>query len=193
MTTPNDWFAMAADAAMDALPNHLRLFVATPETSYQTVPVLVLVGEQQWVLSAFCDDTGPGFNVTLGVPRTIYAPRVLQWIHYPTGAFRWEEPVPNAYGLATAITDDFGVRLGPIRRDHLGKMEWYNAVISHLPLMLRVIERRWLLTAHPTTDEERETARALQQCTYVLYDAPLLPYYRHYGHHFLAWMERAAK
>ena len=193
MIAPKEWFAEADDAAMDALPDHLRLFVATPESSYQAVPVPVLVGEEQWVLSAFCDDTGPGFNVTLGVPRTIYAPRVLRWIHYPSGNFRWEEPAPDAYGLPTATTDEFGVRLGPIERGHLQKMEWYNAAISHLSLMLGVVERRWLVTAYATTDEERATARALQTCVRALYDAPLLPYYRHYGHHFLAWMERAAK
>ncbi|WP_046247014.1 hypothetical protein [Hymenobacter terrenus] len=193
MTASKEWFAEADDAAMGALPAHLRLFIATPETSYQAAPVPVLVGEEQWVLSAFCDDTGPGFNVTLGVPRTIYAPRVLQWIHYPSGKFRWEEPAPNAYGLLTATTDDAGVRLGPIERGHLQKMEWYNATISYLPLVCRVVERRWLVTAYPITEEERATARELQQCVRALYDAPLLPYYRHYGHHFLGWIERAAK
>ena len=95
--------------------------------------------------------------------------------------------------MATATQDEFGVRLGPIQRDHLGKDEWYNAVTTYFPLVLRVVEQRWLVTAYPTTTEERETARALQQCVRALYDAPLLPYYRHFGHHFLAWMERAAK
>ena len=101
--------------------------------------------------------------------------------------------MPNAYGLPTAAQDDFGLCLGPIRREHLKKGEWYNAVTSYLPLLLRVVEQRWLVTAYPITVEERETARALQQCVRALYDAPLLPFYRHYGHHFLAWMERAAK
>lgn len=193
MATTQEWFIDADDVAMAALPTHLEMFVATPETSYQSALLPVVLGEDQWLLCAYCDHTGPGFNITLGVPRTIYAPRVLQWVAYPSGDFRWEEPIPDAHGLTTASQDDFGIRLGPIQRDHIIGNEWHEAGMQYLPLVLRVVEQRWLVTRYTVTPEEQETARALQHCVRALYDAPLLPFYRHYGSHFLAWIERAAK
>ena len=186
------WYRKADNESTKARPAHLHWYIPG-EGVYEAATLPVIVGDEQWLLSAFCDDTGPVFNETLGIPRTIYSPRVLQWIHYPSGDFRWEEPSPDAYGLATAIRDDFGMRLGPIQRGHLPKNAWREARMRYPALMLRVVEERWLVTAYPTTAEERETARALQAYTHALYDAPLLPFYHHYGRNFLSWMERAAR
>jgi len=71
--------------------------------------------------------------------------------------------------------------------------EWRSAEREYERLVSLVLERRWLLTRHAVTAEERATAQELQECTRILYDKPLLPYYQHAGRHFLAWMERAAK
>lgn len=187
---PKNWFAKANNAALEALPAHLQLFVTTPEDFYRAATLPVVAGEEQWVLSAFCEKGGHGWPDS---PRTIYAPKLLLWIGYPSGAFRWEEPAPNAYGLLTASTDEMGLCLGPIQRGHLIGNAWSDAAERYRPLVRQVVEARWLVTAHATTDEERAVARELQACVHAFYDAPLLPYYRHYGHHFLAWMERAAK
>lgn len=189
MPTPN-WFLKANQEALNALPADLNSFVTTPEDFYRTALLPVVVGEKQWTLSAFCEQGGRGWPDN---PRTIYAPRVLLWIQYPSGEFRWEEPAPDAYGLSTATQDDFGLCLGPIQRGHLVDNAWGVVADRYRPLVRRVVEQRWLVTAYPVTEEERETARALQSCVAAYYDAVLWPFYRHYGSHFLGWMERAAK
>ena len=180
---------------MAALPPHLELFMTIDDGGvYHTSLLPSLEGEELWLVSSACPVTSTGYANAHGVPRVLYPPRITLRIHYPSSRFEWLEPAPSSYGGPPLEADIYGSRyLGAIDRAHLEPAEWINAVEHYFPLMLRVVEKRWLVTAYPTTEEERATARALQTCVRALYDAPLLPYYRHYGHHFLAWMERAAR
>lgn len=189
-TPPANWHINFDIDAMNAVPAHLQRFLETNESLYISATLPVVVGaDEQWLLTAYCEHSGYRERD----PTDIYAPRVLQWIHYPSGEFRWEEPAPNAYGLATAVQDDFGLCLGPIERDHLPGNTWHEASLAYFPLVRRVIERRWLVTAYPPTAEERETARALQACVAAYFDKPLLPFYQHHGTRFFAWLARAAQ
>lgn len=190
MLVSKDWLVKADNVALAELPNHLRLFINTPEAFYEAASLPVVIGEEQWLLSTFCEQGGRGWP---NDPRTIYSPRVQQWIHFPSGAFRWEEPAPATYGSLTAVQDEFGICMGSIQRGHLIGNEWHEAAMRYSSLLLLVMEQRWLLTAYPTTNEERETARELLACTHIYYDQAMMPYYQHYGRHFLAWMERAAQ
>ena len=161
---------------------------------YHTPLILSLSGEDLWLVSSACPVVSAGYANAHGVPRWLYPPRVTLRIHYPSGRFEWLEPEASAYGGPPLQPDPRGsLYLGAIVRDHLGPTDWIDAVKRYFPLVCRVVERRWLVTAYPTTTEERDTARELQQCVRALYDAPLLPYYHHYGAHFLGWMARAAQ
>lgn len=188
------WYLKVDDAAMAALPPRLDLAVNATET-YVTPLIPSLEGEEMWLVCSFCPATSAGYANVHGVPRLLYPPRVTQRIHYPSGRFEWLEPAPSSYSGPPLPVTEHGVKyLGVLtRNEHLQPDELVNALEKHFPLVCRVVEQRWLLTAYPTTEEERATARELQACVRALYDAPLLPYYRHYGHHFLAWMERAAQ
>ena len=193
MSSVQGWLNKAYKTSKEILPARLQSFRKTMETTYQAASIPVLLGEEQWLLLASCESTSAGYAAAHNVPRHIYAPCLLEWMHYPSGEFRWEEPAPATYGSTTAVQDEFGLCMGPIQRQRSPTKSWHEASTEYSFLVERVIERRWLVTAYPLTTEERETARALRECIVVYYDAAMLPFYQHYGHQFLAWVARASK
>ncbi|UYZ64377.1 hypothetical protein [Hymenobacter weizhouensis] len=188
-----DWYISVKRAAVETLPPDLYLDV-TALGGYNTVLIPTVEGEEQWLISAYCGVTSSGYANAHGVPRLLFPPHLMLRIHYPSGQFEWIELENSPYdGPALQRNAAGNECLGPISREHLGPGEWRNAMRRHFQLVCQVVEQRWLLTAHSVTAEEQAVARELQDCIRAAYDKPLLPYYQHYGRHFLAWMERAAK
>jgi hypothetical protein len=188
------WLIGAFAAVLASVPAHLRDKVEPQEGGtqpQQTQAIPLLMGDKQYVLISFYEMDGP----TYGELPKIYPPFASAYVSYPSKEVKWQDVTANDFNLISLPLD-------ALKKPYLGELhpgqaasvqEWRSAEREYERLVSLVLERRWLLTRHAVTAEERATAQELQECTRLLYDKPLLPYYQHAGRHFLAWMERAAK
>jgi hypothetical protein len=190
--TKEFWLYGALAVAMATIPTHLkgRVEMLDGGGNYSTEVLPVVEGEKQYALLAFCDITG----TRPGEERWLSAPFATVTIAFPDKKTVWRDTKAANFGLQPVRRpNDDGEYIGLIDRAGISVDELINARRRYPELISLVLERRWLLTRHTVTPEEQATARELQECTRILFDKPLLPFYRHYGSHFLAWMERAAK
>jgi hypothetical protein len=186
------WIYGALAAAMAVAPAHLKRKVEVRDggSRYAAAVLPVVEGEQQYALFAFCHITGS----RPGDKRYLTAPFATASVSYPTKEVHWRDTKASDFKLQTQPQPGYETEfLGIVDRKGISMAELRNADSRYPQLVSLVLERRWLLTRHAVTAEERATAQELQECTRILYDKPLLPYYQYMGRHFLAWMERAAK
>lgn len=184
------WLYGVFAAALASPPAHLRA-PRINDGTYETFTLPVVIEGRQYAMFSFCDQTAahPDRASQVGPPfASVY-------VAYPNKQFFWKDTKPQDFGLIRwPLEDPAKLYLGTLHREHVKSIdEWVGAIKKYNQLLSLVLERQWLLTAHPTTSEERATARELQDCTRVLYDKPLQFYYQHEGRQFLAWMARAAK
>jgi len=157
--------------------------------NYSTALLPVVVGEQQYVQLGFCQTTGarPDAECWLSAPFATLT------IAYPDQQITWRDTQAAHFGMSTTVrAGDPTEYVGVIDRQGITVQELNEARTQYPQLVLLVLERRWLVTRHAPTAEERTTAQQLQQYVRVLYDKVLLPYYQQEGRHFLAWIARAA-
>lgn len=188
------WLIGAFAAVLSSVPPHLRNTLEPREgglQSPQTHALPIILGEKQFVVISFYKSDGPVYKK----PLKIYPPFASVSVSYPNKEVKWSDVTPTSFGLINLpITESNTPYLGVLEQNGTSSIrEWRNADARYDQLISLVLERRWLLTRQAVTPEEQATARELQECTRILYDKPLLPYYRHVGRHFLGWMERAAK
>lgn len=187
------WLIGAYAAVLATVPAHLNSRITPREgglQSQQSLPIPAVAGERQYVLIYFYESSGPVF----GKMPDVYPPFASAQVFFPDKEVHWNDVKPEALGLTKLpVDEEKKPYLGTLERGNFSMEEWRNANKRYDVLISQVLERRWLLTRHPITVEERASARELQDCTRILYDKPLLPYYQYAGRQFLAWMERAAK
>ena len=186
------WLYGAIAAALSSPPAHLKREVEMMDGGghYSTQIVPVVLGDRQYAQMGFCYITG----FSPGQERWLTAPFATVTVAYPDKRVVWRDTKPIDFGLSpTRHPGDPTEYMGLVEREGLTMLEFDNAERRYPELISKVMERRWLLTQHSVTVEERATARELHDCVRVLYDEPLLPYYQHIGRHFFAWMKRAAK
>jgi len=187
----NIWLYGVFDSALATPPAHLRGRVERliGGGNYSTAILPVVEGEQQYAQLGFCEIIGSRPDDE----RWLSAPFATLAIAYPDQQSTWRDTQASQFGFMTTIrADDPTEYVGVVDRPGITLEELTEASTYYPRLVSRVLERRWLLTRYPTTDEERATAQQLQQYVRVLYDKALLPYYQHEGHHFLTWLVRAA-
>jgi hypothetical protein len=186
------WIYGALAAALAAPPAHLKWLAEELDGggNYTAAVLPVVEGDRQYALLAFCDVTGNNPSEK----RYLTAPFATVSVLYPTKEVQWRDTKASDFKLKTEPQPGYKTEfVGIVEREGVSIAELDNADSRYPQLVSLVLERRWLLTRHAVTAEERATAQELQECTRLLYDKPLLPYYQHAGRHFLAWMERAAK
>lgn len=187
------WLIGAYAAVLASEPAHLRSQLAPREggpQSQQTPVLPVVAGEKQYAQICFYKSDGPVY----GKMPKIYPPFARVRVSYPDKKVHWDDVEPETLGLVgLPLTDNKVPYLGTLEKGIFSMQEWRNANDRYDVLISLVFERRWLLTRHGVTTEERATAQELRDCTRILYDKSLLPYYQHEGRQFLAWMTRAAK
>lgn len=180
-------------AVLASVPAHLRNQLEPREGGpqfQQTYVLPVVAGDKQYALICFYKSDGPVY----GKQPKLYPPFACVKVSYPNKETHWDDVKPTALGFTNLpITEDKVPYLGTIERGGTSMQEWRSANERYDVLISSVFEHCWLLTRHAVTAEERAAAKELQDCTHILYDKPLLPYYQHEGRQFLAWMERAAK
>ena len=186
------WLYGAITAALAAPPAHLKGHVEMLDGggNYSAMVLPVVEGDKQYALLAFGSVSGHSPSEE----RRIYPLFAAVKVSYPARQVQWLDLHEGSFGMRTTLFDaQHTPYLGVIDRHNLTVDEWTSARQRYPPLVSLVMEREWLLTRHAVTNEERATARELQNCVRVLYDKPLLPYYHYAGRQFFAWMERAAK
>lgn len=188
------WLVSALIAALAGAPAPISNRVQPMEGGgrYVAEALPVVEGDKQYVLFTFCTVSGGNRP---GTERRLYPPFAKAYVAYPDLKVRWQE-VDEKKGIANlaTLTDADNHRyFGVIKRVGITSSEWTNTRVRYNELLSVVLERKWLLTRHATSAEERATAKELADCVRVVYDKPLLPYYREEGRQFFAWMERAAK
>lgn len=187
------WIMGVYAAVLASIPAHLRNQLEPREGGsqcQQTHALPVVAGDKQYALICYYKSDGPVY----GKMPKIYPPFACVNVSYPNKETHWADVKPEALGLINLpITEDKVPYLGTLERGVISMQEWRSANDRYDVLISLVFERHWLVTRHAVTKEERATAQELQDCTRILYDKPLLPYYQHNGRQFLAWMERAAK
>ena len=187
------WIIGVYAAMLASIPAHLRNLLEPREGGaqfQQTHALPVVARDKQYALICFYKTDGPVY----GKMPNIYPPFACVKVSYPNKETHWADVKPETLGLTHfPRTKDKVPYLGTLERGRISMQERRSAIERYDVLISLVFERRWLVTGYATTTEERAAARELQDCTRMLYDKPLLPYYKHEGRQFLAWMERAAK
>ena len=187
------WIIGAYAAVLASVPAHLRIQLQAREggtQAQQTLVLPVVAGDKQYAFICFYETEGPVYGK---LPK-IYPPFASVRVSYPGKDVHWEDVKPETFGFINLPqTADKRPYLGLLESGASSMQEWRNANARYDALISVVLERRWLLTHYSTTTEERAAAQELSDCTRILYEKPLLPYYRSAGRQFFAWMERAAK
>ena len=184
------WLYGAFAAALAATPAHLRE-PRINDGTYETLTLPVVIDGKQYAMFSFCDQEAANPSKA----SRVSPPFASVYVAYPNKTFFWKDVTSRDFGLTQWPLDEHKESyLGVLSRKHIHSIEeWVSATKEYNRLVSLVLERKWLITAHFATQEEQKAARELQDCVRILYDKPLLPYYRHAGRQFLAWMERAAK
>lgn len=187
------WLLSALAAALAGAPAPLSKQVQSMEggSRYVAEALPIVEGDRQYVLFTFCHATGG----RLGEERRLYPPFATAHVSYPDKHVQWhEESVKTRLtGLPVLLDNERQPYLGVIKRAGVTPSEWTDARVKYDELIEVVLARKWLLTRHPTSVEEHNVAKELEDCVRIVYDKPLLPYYKERGRQFLTWMERAAK
>ena len=186
------WLYGLFTAALANPPAHLKGQVEMLDGggNYSTEIIPVVQGDKQYAQLAFCKVTG----IRPGDERWITTPFATVTVAWPDKHIIWQDVRGRDFGLVSVHKKGTLTEYaGQMDRAGTTMAEFRQARSRYTPLVSMVIEREWLLTRHAVTDEERATARELQDCVRILYDKPLLPYYHHAGRQFFAWLERTAR
>ena len=186
------WVLSAIMAAFAAAPLPLAKRVQPMEGGGRYVAEIIPVVEaqNQYIVLTFCSISGSRPTDE----RRLYPPFATACVSYPDKQVRWEEIDDKIYaGNRSPLDPNNRYYLGVVERSGITPAVWTAAHTQYVNLVSLVLERKWLVTKHAVTIEERATAKELKECVQILYDKPLLPYYQHEGRQFLAWMARAAK
>ena len=187
------WLISALMAALSGAPAPLAKRVQPTEGGSRYVAEALPIAEdnKQYVLYTFC--TASGGNRP-GNERRLYPPFAVARVSYPDKQVAWRVVEKKSAESNGALLDsDKQPYLGNIERAGVTPSEWTDARVRYNELIVLVLERKWLVTHHAPTAEERLVAKELEDCIQIVYDKPLMPYYRLNGRQFFAWMERAAK
>ncbi len=187
----DSWLYEVFDIALAAPPAHLkgRVEMLVGGGNYCTAILPVVIGEQQAVQLGFCQTSG----VRPDAECWVSAPFATLTIAYPGQQISWRDTQAAHFGMTTTVRAGSPTEyVGVAGQEGITVEEFIEARTQYPQLVMRVLDRRWLVTRHPTTAEERATAQQLQQYIGGLYGKPLLPYYQQEGRHFLAWLARAA-
>ena len=193
MNMKDPWLISALMAALSGAPVPLAKRVQPAEGGgrYVAEALPIVEGNEQYVLFTFC--TASGGNRP-GVERHLYPPFAVAHVSYPAKKVVWRAIERNgAEATATLLDADKQPYLGNIVRTGITPSEWTDARVRYNELIGLVLERKWLVTLHPPTSQERQTAKELADCIRIVYDKPLMPYYRLKGRQLFAWIERASK
>jgi hypothetical protein len=185
------WLEDALEDAFDDVPTQLLSPPRINTATQLTCVVPQVIDGRQYVVVAYCS-RGGGRE---GVKQMVYPPFALVRVAYPDKTYQWDEVIPESFELS-------GLPLDEQNRPYLGVIEQAkdygprgrNAII-HLynQLVSRVLEQEWLVNAHQPIAEEKAVGHELQECIRLLYDKPLMPYYKYVGHGFLLWLAQATR
>lgn len=189
--TTEYWLEDALEDAFDDVPTQLLSPPRINTGTLLTCVVPQVLDGKQYVVVAYCG-RGGGRE---GAQQVVYPPFALVRVAYPDKTYQWTEVTPESLELT-------GLPLDEQNRPYLGVIEeakdygpkGRNATIDlYNQLVSQVLEQGWLVSAHQPTAEEKAIGHELQECIRLLYEKPLMPYYKRIGHDFLFWLAHATR
>ena len=187
VTYEKNWVEVATDSMWNELPIWVTEAVYKRDKVRATHPIPAVLDGQQCVLTAFYRVA----NYAEQDDRFIYQPHGACCISYLEMETVWQAlPTTTAISAATVLIDDN-------KRPYLGKIKSGfddsaadEIVKAYRRLVSLLLQRRWLMSRHAVTQEERNTARHLRECVEILYAGPLKNYYHLKAWQLLGWIRR---